>query len=103
MNMFRSIAKAMGSRYEKLRPKRNSAQEVFTRIFEKKHWYRNESVSGPGSDVSQTQVLIERLPTLFEDLHVGTVLDIPCGDFNWMRHVNLSRVHYIGADIVADI
>jgi cyclopropane fatty-acyl-phospholipid synthase-like methyltransferase len=32
-----------------------------------------------------------------------TVLDIPCGDFHWMRNVDLSKVEYIGADIVKEI
>jgi hypothetical protein len=28
------------------------------------------------------------------------MLDIPCGDWNWMKKVDLSSVSYIGADIV---
>lgn len=31
------------------------------------------------------------------------MLDIPCGDFNWMRNVNLNGINYVGADIVADL
>ncbi len=27
-------------------------------------------------------------------------LDAPCGDFNWMKHVNKSGLKYIGGDIV---
>ena len=28
------------------------------------------------------------------------MLDIPCGDFHWMKHVSLEGVDYLGADIV---
>jgi hypothetical protein len=28
------------------------------------------------------------------------MLDIPCGDWNWMRTVNLKGVQYVGADII---
>jgi hypothetical protein len=28
------------------------------------------------------------------------VLDLPCGDFSWMNIVDLTNVHYTGADIV---
>jgi hypothetical protein len=28
------------------------------------------------------------------------MLDAPCGDFNWMKEVDLSAVHYTGGDIV---
>lgn len=31
------------------------------------------------------------------------MLDIPCGDFNWMKEVDLKDIKYIGADIVPDI
>ena len=34
---------------------------------------------------------------------ISTVLDIPCGDFNWMRNIDLSGIKYIGADIVKEI
>ena len=30
------------------------------------------------------------------------MLAIPCGDFNWMRTIDLSRFVYIGADLVPD-
>lgn len=28
------------------------------------------------------------------------MLDIPCGDYYWMKEVNMSNVRYIGADLV---
>ncbi|MDC3242765.1 hypothetical protein OAT82_03755, partial [Flavobacteriaceae bacterium] len=31
---------------------------------------------------------------------IDFILDIPCGDFNWMQNVNLANLNYIGGDIV---
>jgi 2-polyprenyl-3-methyl-5-hydroxy-6-metoxy-1,4-benzoquinol methylase len=77
--------------------------EVFCRIFKKKRWRGNRSVSGPGSDPEQTQVLIASLPALFRDLEIKSILDVPCGDFLWMRDVDLNAIRYTGADIVEEI
>jgi len=30
-------------------------------------------------------------------------LDAPCGDLNWMQHVSLNGVRYIGGDIVSEL
>src|SRR6185312_15419513 len=34
---------------------------------------------------------------------VSTMLDIACGDWNWMSHVELSLARYIGADVVVPL
>lgn len=75
-------------------------EAIFTDIYERKGWNGKDSVSGPGSDISQTRILIEELPNLFNDFGICKVLDIPCGDFYWMNKVNLNGIDYIGADIV---
>jgi hypothetical protein len=31
------------------------------------------------------------------------MLDLPCGDYGWMRAVELPGVHYIGADLLPEI
>jgi hypothetical protein len=42
------------------------------------------------------------MPVLVEELGVRTFLDIPCGDFYWMKEVKLGVELYIGADIVSE-
>ncbi|OHA15780.1 MAG: hypothetical protein A3A10_00055, partial [Candidatus Tagabacteria bacterium RIFCSPLOWO2_01_FULL_42_9] len=66
-------------------------------------WGGHNSVSGRGSDLDQTEHIIREIPALFKDMGISTVLDIPCGDFNWMRNIDLSGIKYIGADIVKEI
>lgn len=76
---------------------------IFLHIYKKNTWGGSESVSGPGSDRAQTSVLEARLPGLFRELGVKSILDIPCGDFHWMKNVDLGSVSYIGADIVKEL
>lgn len=78
-------------------------KDVFSNIYKENHWGGTESVSGPGSDLSQTKVLIDFLPKLFQEYKIKSMLDIPCGDFYWMSNVVLNDVFYTGADIVDEI
>jgi hypothetical protein len=80
-----------------------SRQAVFDDIFRRSKFGGTLSVSGAGSDLRQTHVLIEQLPRLMRELGVQSVLDIPCGDFFWMRHVDLAGIDYVGADIVEQL
>jgi hypothetical protein len=80
-----------------------SRENLFGRIFHTNAWGGAVSVSGRGASLRQTVMIIAALPRLFKAHQVCTVLDIPCGDFHWMRHVDLQGINYLGADIVAEI
>lgn len=80
-----------------------SAREVFTKIYNENNWSSPESISGGGSEVRQTETLIRELNKLLKDMKILSVLDIPCGDFNWMRKVDLTNIAYVGADIVEEL
>lgn len=75
-------------------------EQTFTNIFKNRAWHSQESISGIGSELSQTKILIQELPFLFKKYEIKSILDIPCGDYNWMQHVDRTDIHYIGADIV---
>jgi hypothetical protein len=57
-----------------------------------------ETGCGAGSTVTNTANVRAWLPMLFLELDVKTLLDAPCGDFNWMARTNLSGIDYIGVD-----
>lgn len=81
-----------------------SAEAVFSGYFERNFWDDSESVSGPGSSMTYTQLVRQSLPRLLRARGVRTLLDAPCGDFNWMREVvEGGDFDYIGGDIVADL
>lgn len=76
---------------------------AFDKIFKGNHWADEESISGPGSTMSYTRVLRRQLPSLILKLSVKSLLDAPCGDFNWMQTVPLYNIDYIGGDIVEEL
>jgi len=84
-------------------PNDRSHEEIFRVIFRANTWKGRASASGTGSDLFQTRKIVKELPLLFNQLDITSLLDIPCGDFFWMRNVDLGEVQYIGADIVRDI
>lgn len=80
-----------------------STEAIFTNIYKENLWGGTSSVSGGGSEQDQTGKLTRELSVLIKELEISTMLDIPCGDFNWMSKVNLTGVKYTGADIVKEL
>jgi SAM-dependent methyltransferase len=78
-----------------------SPEDVFTDIHDKNRWRGRQSVSGQGSDLEQTQTIRRVLPEIIKRYEVKSILDVPCGDFNWMKQVDLGDCQYVGGDIVA--
>lgn len=76
------------------------SKDLFTEYYNNNSWSGKESLSGPGSDYEQTKYLIPELQVLLKDLNIKSILDVPCGDFNWMRRVDLDGIKYLGGDIV---
>ena len=83
---------------------RGTPESIFTSIAASNYWGDSESMSGPGSNLAQTAVIRHALPALFRKYEIKTVLDLPCGDFHWMKEVDLSSIQsYTGGDIVGKL
>jgi hypothetical protein len=78
-------------------------QEVFHDIYQSNTWKDKESRSGTGSNLTQTEAVRRELPRLIRQFEVRTLVDAPCGDFRWLREVDLQGVTYTGIDIVPDL
>jgi SAM-dependent methyltransferase len=85
------------------RAKRMPRSDLFAKIYRENGWNDSESSSGLGSRMDETRNIRLALPNLFRDLKVRTLLDAPCGDWNWMRNVELGDIQYLGADIVPEL
>lgn len=59
----------------------------------------NETPNGPGSTLASTENVRADLPQLLADYGIGSILDAPCGDQNWMQHVDLDGIKYVGWDV----
>jgi lipopolysaccharide biosynthesis glycosyltransferase len=80
------------------------AEKVFTEIFQTNAWRNRESRSGSGSTLKYTENLRRELPVLFQKFEISSVLDAPCGDFNWMKEfLKTTSVKYLGGDIVPEL
>ena len=80
-----------------------SPEEVFTDFYKNNNWKNSESVSGSGSTVEVTKKLRMQLPIVVEQFKINTFLDLPCGDYNWMKLTGLKVEKYIGGDIVEEL
>jgi hypothetical protein len=78
-------------------------KSTFTEIYHSNLWKGVESLSGPGSDTSQTQMIIVELEKLIRDYEIKSIVDVPCGDFNWMNRLDLTGIQYFGGDIVNEL
>jgi len=79
-----------------------SLRDRFTLLHRLGVYHHPDSFSGPAATLQETAALREALPEIAARWSVTTMLDLPCGDFAWMRHLDLN-VDYIGADIVSEL
>jgi hypothetical protein len=81
-------------------------RDVFSNVYATKRWGDGESASGSGSSIAATGQLSKWLTGLVTQAYfsypaIHSVLDIPCGDYNWQRTwVEGTGIRYYGGDIV---
>lgn len=51
---------------------------------------------GARLDAAATVAIRHALPGILRDFQITTLLDAPCGDFHWMKEVNISWIQCIG-------
>jgi len=101
--MVRSRISRVAARYDtahRMRLSVRSRTDAFSRAYEGSVWGSRESGSGTGSELRATGVVRAQLADLLRRHDVTSLLDAPCGDWNWMQHVDLTGIEYFGADIV---
>src|ERR1017187_6795693 len=97
------IRRAMGQNVDHLcRP---TLAERFSAIYQNRVWLNDRpsgSLSGLGSELVNTDKVGRELQRLLTELNTQTLLDLGCGDFTWMKQVQL-LCRYVGVDIVPDL
>ena len=104
-DVYRRDAVSFDSRYfEKEQKAGNnySLEETFNHINAVNLWGSSESASGEGSTAAETEYLKSGLQKLIEDFQVKSILDAGCGDFGWIRTLNLTNIKYCGIDLLED-
>lgn len=74
-------------------------KKTFTDIWERNSWACEETRSGPGSCLSQTEILRAHLSYILISLNIRTFVDAGCGDLNWMQHISNQFDIYMGFDV----
>ncbi len=65
-------------------------------------WCKQESLSGEGSTRSATADLVVGISAFLKEVNCRQLIDIGCGDFNWMKNVH-GDFDYVGLDIVRNV
>jgi hypothetical protein len=58
-----------------------------------------ETTCGKGSTLASTVSIRVHLPGLLRRLGIRHLIDVPCGDLNWIAEVDLTGIAYDGIDI----
>jgi len=80
-------------------------ERAFETIYESGYWEPGKA-SGHGSTIEATESIRAVIKKIILEHKVGSVLDVACGDMEWMSvvledlHLTKPGLHYIGADIV---
>ena len=79
-------------------------EPTFSKIYHDNFWGSPETISGISATLEITSPFRDEIPPLLKSLNIHSLLDAPCGDFNWMKEIDLDVVDsYIGIDIVQEI
>src|SRR3954469_18971771 len=78
-------------------------ERIFRHVYRNNIWGDPETVSGPGSGVARTAAFRDQFANLLIQLGTRSLLDAGCGDFNWMKEVQLPVGQYFGIDIVPEL
>lgn len=79
--------------------------QVFSDIYESRAWVEHdgqESLSGAGSTAAAARSITAALSSFLKDRGCKRLVDIGCGDFNWMQNV-AGDFEYLGIDIVPSL
>lgn len=81
---------------------RGDRRARFEYMYKSGYWLQGAKegpLSGWGSSLDATKSIREELPSVLRELGASSLLDLDCGDFTWMKEIELP-CPYIGVDIV---
>ena len=62
-----------------------------------------ESASGSGSSLKAAKTTRELIKYTIKRYNIKSIIDLGCGDWNWMKMIDLTNINYIGYDASSDI
>ena len=86
--------------FSKSKFSKHNIKNRFEIIYNENYWESKESRSGIGAEIKNTKILLQGLQNVIEKYNIKSIVDIPCGDFNWMIKLKMNSISYMGLDIV---
>jgi hypothetical protein len=83
--------------------KRRHTADIFTSLWRNNGWGEAETRSGSGSTVAATETLRGHLAELCQFLGIRQLIDVGCGDLNWMGLISERFDLYLGLDVVPEL
>jgi SAM-dependent methyltransferase len=83
-----------------------SSQDAFTRIYKSGLWGKNnagEGTSGEGSSLLTTESYRTFLQQFLKEMHIHSVVDAGCGDWEFSRAIKWDGIDYKGYDVVKSV
>ena len=68
------------------------------KFIEMKKQEKSESLSGPGSHLINAADTVVFLSEIIKKHKIQTILDLGCGDWNWMKKIHFDNIKYEGWD-----
>ena len=103
MNFLKNLPQGIPHKIKQQIFLHKSRKEQFEVVYKAGGFGSSPSLSGVGSNFENTENIRVELPKLVNKYRITTILDIPCGDLYWMRHVDLGSINYTGADIIEEL
>jgi hypothetical protein len=75
----------------------------FETIYKNNVWTCNGVRSGHGSELNQTINIRNFLDKFIPDNSIKSVVDLGCGDLNWIKHTQAFSIDYTGIDIAGPL
>ena len=84
---------------------RSQRSQYFDTVYAENMFHGDESISGQGSSEKATRVVRKEITQIIKKYEIKTILDLPCGDLNWMRLLLEANknILYTGADVSTEI
>lgn len=82
-------------------------KNIFEKYAQENAWGDVDSLSGGGSNLKQTEVIRQAIPDLIKKYQIKKMVDAPCGDYFWMKEIQITIEqeldNYYGADIAESL
>ena len=79
---------------------------IFDKIYKEAHWGQgsiNGGSSGHGSSPEMNKEYINYLNNFIKKNNIQSIVDIGCGDWQIMNHINLLNIDYSGFDVAEEV